>query len=77
MLRPLPRRDGELPIRHPQARPGDVSGALQRLLLVLHDGLGVAEQPADEPGLAVVHGTAGVEAEEFDGMSRAGRGVKL
>ena len=55
------------------AAAGDVGGAFQRLDLVLHQRLRIVEQPADERGLAVVHGAAGVEAENVDrGWSRSG-----
>ena len=36
------------------AAAGDVGGAFERLDLVLHQRLGIVEQPADERGLAVV-----------------------
>ena len=39
--------------------------ALDRLELVLEDGLGVVEEPADERALAVVDRTGGGEAEEL------------
>ena len=57
-----------------QRAAGDVGRALQRLDLILHQRLRVIEQPADERGLAVVHGAAGVEAEEFGGMRSVGHG---
>ena len=52
------------------AATSDVGGTLQRLQLILHDRLGVVEQPADERGLSIVHRAAGVEAQQFDRMSR-------
>jgi hypothetical protein len=40
-------------------------GALDRLELVLEDGLGVVEQTADERGLAVVHRPGGGQPEQL------------
>ena len=42
---------------------GDVGGALKRLDLILHEGLGVVEEAADQGRLAVIDGPAGIEAE--------------
>ena len=53
---------------------GDVRAAFERLHLVLHDRFGIVQEPADERGLAVVHGAAGVEAEDFDGVLRVEHG---
>ena len=52
------------------AAAGDVGGAFERLELILHQRFGIVEQPADERGLAVVHGAAGVEAEDVDGVMK-------
>ena len=41
-----------------------LGGALDGGQLVLHDGLGVVQQPADERGLAVVDGTGGRDAQQ-------------
>jgi hypothetical protein len=51
---------------------GDVGGTFERLKLVLHQILGIIQQPADERGLAVVHRAAGVESQNFDGMLGVG-----
>ena len=50
------------------ASSGEVRRAFERLDLVVHQGLGIVKQPADERGLAVVHRPAGVEPEEIDRM---------
>ena len=50
------------------AAAGNVRGPFERLELILHQRLRIVEQPADERGFSVVHGAAGVEAEEIDGM---------
>ena len=39
---------------------GDVGGTFERLQLVLHQILGIVQQPADERGLAIIHRAAGV-----------------
>jgi hypothetical protein len=48
------------------AATGDVGGTLQRLELIFHEVLRVVKQAADERGLAVIHGAAGIEAQNFD-----------
>ena len=48
------------------AAAGDVGGTFERFDLVLHQRLRIVEQPADERGLAVIDGAAGVEAEDVD-----------
>ena len=45
---------------------GDVGGAFQRFDLILHQRFRIVEQTADERGLSVVDGAAGVEAENID-----------
>ena len=47
---------------------GDVGGALEGLDLVLHEGLGVVEKASDQGRLAVINGSASVEAEKVYGM---------
>ena len=42
---------------------GDVGRTLQRFHLVLHDGLGIIKQSADQRGFAVINRAAGVEAQ--------------
>lgn len=52
------------------AATGDVGGTFERLQLIFQDRLGIIEQAADEGGLPIVHRAAGVEAQQFDRMSR-------
>ncbi len=49
---------------------GDVSGALECLDLILHEGFRVVEQTANEGRLAVVDAPAGVEAKDVDRNGR-------
>ena len=44
--------------------PAFLGGALDRGQLVLHDGLGVVQQAADQGGLAVVDGSGGRQSQQ-------------
>src|SRR5690349_18800126 len=50
----------------PAAR--DVGRTFKGFNLIFHQGLRVVEESANERGLAVVYGAAGVEAKKIDGV---------